>query len=515
MTEPLAPPFPAFRILFRDEALIVADKPAGISTETGEPGDLVSRVRALVHPGGGGYVAAPVPLERDTSGAVALVLRKDLHRAVAASPPEIRCQAVIEGTSLRGARVLETKGSRALIEIEPGRRRPREALLDLGARIAGERAGMRGKRPVIAPLHVSALELRHPITGEQVSVAAETPARLLAMVRGPEELPAKRDAVLRLVLDAASARHAIAAAAGTTCYRLVHGAGDDLPGVDVDVYGEHLVLQLSSPRALELEEMLLDVAFSLGVRGVYLKRRPKQASTVIDTRRDELAPKEPSRGDPAPDPLVVTERGERFLVRLGDGLSTGIFVDQRDNRALVRSLSKDRSVLNLFAYACAFTVSAAHGGAKRSVSVDVSASALAWGEDNLRENGLHDPARHRFVKDDAMVHLARAAAKKERFDVVILDPPSFATTKTARFVADEDYPAMAAACFSVLSRDGALLACTNHRKITPRDLRRFVETAAARAGRELSRVKELPPPVDHPSPPGGEPHLKTVLAFVR
>ena len=257
---------------------------------------------------------------------------------------------------------------------------------------------------------------------------------------------------------------------------------------------------------------MLDQLFAAGVDGVYLKVRPKQANTLVDTRREDVAPSEPVRGTPAPDPLVVHEEGVELVVRLGDGLSTGLFLDQRANRRRVRELSGGASVVNLFAYTCAFSAAAAMGGAWRTISVDASVAALERGRENLRAAGVLDAAEHLFVAEDAFAWLAAAARRRERHDLVILDPPSYSTTKKRRFVAESDYADLAAAALAILRPGGKLLACVNHRGISPAKFRRAIFDAGRIAKVELAQVKDLPTPNDYPLAAGEASHLKSVLA---
>jgi 23S rRNA (cytosine1962-C5)-methyltransferase len=334
----------------------------------------------------------------------------------------------------------------------------------------------------------------------------------------------------RLLGEAADRRYALAHAGDTTAFRLVHGGGDGLPGVAVDVYGGHLVVSLSSEEAERARDALLDAAFRLGaapggpprVRGVYLKIRPKHASVIVDSRKDDYAPRGAVRGESAPEAFTILEHGLPYEVHLGDGLSTGIFLDQRENRRRLRAQSASAGgggasaasgarVLNLFAYTGAFTVAAVAGGARATVSVDVSRGAMAWARRNLDAIGA-DPAAHLLVEADVFPWLKAAARAGERFDIVVLDPPSFATTKQSRFSAESDYGRLAALAFQVLAPGGLLLACTNHRGISRAVLRRRVREAAREAGRGLAQLKDMPDPSDFPPEPGAEPHLKSVLA---
>ena len=215
---------------------------------------------------------------------------------------------------------------------------------------------------------------------------------------------------------------------------------------------------------------------------------------------------------PAPDPLEVVEEGVPILVRLGDGLSTGLFLDHRSTRRRIREIASGRSVANLFAYTCAFTVCAACGGASRTVSVDASAAALERGRANLERARVFGTGKHILVVSDVFAWLARAQSCGERFDVVVLDPPSYSSTKRARFVAEDDYAKLAAAALLVVADGGVLLACTNHRKISRARFRRMLFDGGRLANRRLEQAKDLAASIDYPS--FGEPHTKTVLLTV-
>jgi 23S rRNA (cytosine1962-C5)-methyltransferase len=204
----------------------------------------------------------------------------------------------------------------------------------------------------------------------------------------------------------------------------------------------------------------------------------------------------------------VHEEGIAYAVRLGDGLSTGIFLDQRANRRLVRKLSAGLRVLNLFAYTCGFTVAAALGGAARTVSVDASAAALERGRENLALSGIAVGTEHALVADDVFRWLARA---RETFDLVILDPPSYASTRSSRFSIADDYGDLFAKLLARVVPGGRVLACTNHRKTDRRRFRRVLDVAARSAKVEVAQLKDLPEPLDFPSEYGAEPHLKSAL----
>ncbi|MGH7434774.1 MAG: class I SAM-dependent rRNA methyltransferase, partial [Polyangiaceae bacterium] len=302
----------------------------------------------------------------------------------------------------------------------------------------------------------------------------------------------------------------------TTAFRLLNEGGDATPMLAADVYGDWLVVQLHAGDGpwsdLARRERVLDALGRLGFDGVYLKVRPKQANVLVDTRREEVAPRLPVRGVAAPDELAIVEEGVPLLVRLADGLSTGLFLDQRDNRRRLRAMSAGRRVANLFAYTCGFSVAAALGGAARTVSVDASASALERGRKGFEHAGIADGSVHSFVAVDAFSWLERTARRGEQFDIVVLDPPSYSAAKRgSRFVADEDYADLAASALRLLGPRGCLLACTNHRGISRARFRKILFDAARAAGRPVKQVKDLPPPADFPEALGAEAHTKSAI----
>ena len=423
------------------------------------------------------------------------------------------------------------RGDRSVLGLvlETGRmHQARVQLAHAGAPIAGDPIYGGPPAPRLL-LHAESIELVHPRTGRKLVVRDErfkvdVDDWLAHGDRGwaiYDEGPALERA-LQLALER---RWGLGRSADrdpperrTTAFRLVNEEGDALPGLAVDVYGDHLVAQLYVSEEWERpgrRERVLDALDALGFDGVYLKLRPKQANVLVETRRDDLAPTAPVRGTAASADLVVEEEGVPFAVRLGDGLSTGIFLDQRSNRRFVRATARGARVANLFSYTCAFSVVAALEGARATASVDASLAALERGRAAFTLAGVALSPAHVFVAEDCFAWLTKAAKKGERFDLVILDPPSYSSTKRRRFVAESDYDDLVAAAAAVVAPAGRILASCNHRGMSRHRLRRLVHEGARAAQREVVQVKDLPDGSDFPGALGRDPDMKSVLVTFR
>lgn len=511
-------------LIHEDGDLYVVDKPAGMAalpTERGAGDDAVSRLRAYLDARGvadAGDVVGHQPMDRERSGLLPLARRGAPSQALARALTDglerwtIAGVETVPSKSSAGIRprVIAERGRRRLVEIASRERRQRlrEQLARQGSPVAGDRSN--GGPPAWRlMLHTARIRLPHPTGGGLVEIEAPTPPALERWLRGESPSSYGTEGLAEAVQAAAHQRFGLARRPDTTAYRLVHGAGDRVPGIAVDRYGDHLVVTLTGA-AVEHREAILEVLAQLGPQGIYLKMPPKQASRLGGRHGADVAPPVPVRGAPAPDTTIILEAGLELAVRLGDGLSTGIFLDQRDNRRRVRRLSPDAQVLNLFGYTGAFTVAAIAGGARQTVTVDAAKPAVARAERAIASIGA-SPEAHRVVCDDAFRWLRRAAKRGRQFDLVVVDPPSFATTKRSRFRAAHDYRELAARCFRCLAPGGRVLACTNHRGVTAAALRRALLGGAGDAQRQAGPIESLPPPLDFPPDPERGPHLKTML----
>jgi 23S rRNA (cytosine1962-C5)-methyltransferase len=294
----------------------------------------------------------------------------------------------------------------------------------------------------------------------------------------------------------------------TNAWRLVNGAPDGVPEVTVDVFAGVHVVSLYRDFSPAEEAALLEAAEAAWApSSLYLKRRPRDARHLANVAKEQLAPEQPARGA-AVESVVALENGLRFLIRPGQGLAVGLYLDMRDTRAWLAGEVRGLTVLNLFAYTCAFGVAATAGGAARVLNIDASRRVLEWGEENARLNG-QPVDRHDYVAGDVFDWLGRLARKGERFDVVVVDPPSFATTRRSRFSAARDYPLLAEAAARVVAPGGRLVACCNLAALEPRRFEAQVAEGLARAGRQGRVVQRLgPSPVDFPSSKEHPPALK-------
>jgi 23S rRNA (cytosine1962-C5)-methyltransferase len=298
----------------------------------------------------------------------------------------------------------------------------------------------------------------------------------------------------------------------TTAYRLINGEGDGLPGITVDRYEDHLLIQMYcaawKPHLPMLAEILRQVFHPIGI---YEKFRPQ------DTRKIGAGGvKKFSRlvaGKPLTGKFPVREGGLRFLVDLDEGLHTGLFLDHRRNRHDLARRCGGKRVLNLFAYTGAFSVAAGAGGAAQVTSVDVSPHYLAWAKDNVAANHL-DPARQEFIVGDCFAVAADLKRQGRTFDLVFMDPPSFSTTAKSRFTTVRGTSEMVAATLPLLSPGGVLVTSSNHQKIDLAEYLKELRRGALQGGNELRIIHVGGQPEDFPYPvtfPEGR-YLKYVVS---
>jgi 23S rRNA (cytosine1962-C5)-methyltransferase len=292
-----------------------------------------------------------------------------------------------------------------------------------------------------------------------------------------------------------------------TC-RLVHGEGDNLPGLIIDVYGQTAVMQAHSAGMhvdrLEIAEALSEVMGDI-VKHIYYK-----SETTLPFKAD-LGPENGFIKGGSPE-NVALENGLKFHVDWLKGQKTGFFVDQRENRHLLERYSKGRNVLNMFCYTGGFSFYAMRGGANLVHSVDSSAKAIDLTNQNVELNFPGDP-RHEAFAEDAFKYLDRMG---DQYDLIILDPPAFAKHRDALRNALRGYSKLNAKAFEKIKPGGILFTFSCSQVVDKKDFRNAVFTAAAQSGRSVRILHQLTQPGDHPVNiyhPEGE-YLKGLVLYV-
>lgn len=340
-------------------------------------------------------------------------------------------------------------------------------------------------------LHAAEITLKHPLTLEELTF------------RAPVDFESDSRADLRTALIDAEE---------TDAFRLFHGASDGFPGLYIEKLGDYLLSQsenaLTEPQRARVREISTK---SAGIYHKILSRHVRGASAA------EASP-QLIQGEAAPERFTVRENGVRFELSFREGYSVGLFLDQRDNRR--RLLSGHVAVnfslplagaelLNVFAYACGFSVCAAIAGAK-TTSLDLSKKYLEWGKRNFALNGL-DTTQHDFIYGDAFDWLRRLAKKKRAFDVIVLDPPTFSQSKEhGVFRAEKSYGELVSAALPLLKKGGVLLASTNAADWPPESFLAAVEKSIRESGREILQQHYAPQPPDFPVSRAEPAYLKTV-----
>ncbi|MCD8080489.1 MAG: class I SAM-dependent rRNA methyltransferase [Bacteroides sp.] len=300
----------------------------------------------------------------------------------------------------------------------------------------------------------------------------------------------------------------VAGRADNDTYRLVHGEGDNLPGLVIDVYAHTAVMQAHSA-GMHLDRMEIAEALA-GVMGDSIRNIYYKSETTLPYKADLFPENGFLKGGSSDN--IATENGLRFHVDWLKGQKTGFFVDQRENRALLERYSHDRSVLNMFCYTGGFSFYAMRGGARLVHSVDSSAKAVDLTNKNVALNFPGDP-RHEAYAEDAFKYLDRMG---HQYDLIVLDPPAFAKHKDALRNALQGYRKLNAKAFEKIRPGGILFTFSCSQVVTKENFRTSVFTAAAMSGRSVRILHQLTQPADHPVNiyhPEGE-YLKGLVLYV-
>lgn len=397
--------------------------------------------------------------------------------------------------------VLEKQGRNTLVAAEPltGRTHQiRAQAAERGFPILGDTL-YGGTMAARVCLHATSLRFAHPVTGQPLHF----------------DRPVDFAADPRLAL-----RTALIDPSQTDACRLVHGAADGHPGWFVDRFGNFLLSQSEEAMTPERLKVLERLIAQLGAegKGAYHKRLLRQI------RGKDTAETSPQLvlGTAAPERFAIRENGVQFEMSFAEGYSPGLFLDQRDNRRRLLTryvaanfpLPAGGALLNTFAYTCGFSVCGALGG-YQTVSLDLSQKYLGWGKQNFALNQLSLEG-HDFIYGDAFDWMRRLAKKGRAFDLIILDPPTFSQSKErGMFRAEKDYGQLLATALPLLKPEGVVLASTNAAGLEPEHFLAQLDAAIREGKRELSQRHYVPQPLDFPITRQQPAYLKTVWLRIR
>jgi len=258
------------------------------------------------------------------------------------------------------------------------------------------------------------------------------------------------------IKEALEYRKEFIADATTTAFRVFNGEGDGVGGLTIDYYDGYYVLTWYSLGIYEFKQDVLEaLKQSVDYKGIYQKKRFDSKGKYLDDADDFIC------GEKAPEPLVVQENGVNFAIHLDDGAMVGIFLDQKDVRKTIRDkYAKNKTMLNMFSYTGAFSIYAALGGASKTTSVDLAKRSLPKTQEQFLVNDIKLDSQD-IIVEDVFNYFKYAVRKKFQYDLVVLDPPSFARSKKHTFSASKDYVNLLKEAIQITSKGGVIVASTN------------------------------------------------------
>ena len=274
------------------------------------------------------------------------------------------------------------------------------------------------------------------------------------------------------IKTALSHRESFYADDSTTAFRVFNGEGDGVGGITIDYFDGYYMITWYSIGIYEYREDILNALKScVEYKGIYQKKRFDSKGMYLDETDDFIT------GERASEPLIVKENGANFAIYLDDGAMVGIFLDQKDVRKTIRDkYAKEKTVLNTFSYTGAFSVFAALGKAKKTTSVDLAKRSLAKTTEQFEVNKI-DVDTQEIIVEDVFNYFKYAVRKKLLFDMVILDPPSFARSKKHTFSASKDYVKLLKEAIQITCKGGIIVASTNSANFSMMTFRDFIKRA--------------------------------------
>lgn len=276
----------------------------------------------------------------------------------------------------------------------------------------------------------------------------------------------------------------------TTAFRVFNGEGDGIGGLIIDHYASYYVISWYNEGIYAFKKMIMDALIKVSdAKAIYQKKRFDTGGQYIE-ENDFVWGEEPAF------PLIVKENNVNFAVYLNDGAMVGVFLDQRHVRKLIRDkYAKGRNVLNTFSYTGAFSVFAAVGGATKTTSVDLANRSLSKTREQFEINGIN-PDEQNIVVEDVFKYFKYAVKKELKFDMVILDPPSFARSKKFTFSASKDYKDLLKEAIAITEENGIIVASTNCSSFNMAKFKGFIDIAFKEHGIKYQLLEEFTLPED-------------------
>ncbi len=277
----------------------------------------------------------------------------------------------------------------------------------------------------------------------------------------------------------------------TTAFRLFNGEGDGVGGLTIDYFDGFYMITWYSLGIYGFKDDILNALKSqVKYKGIYQKKRFDSKGQYIDDTTDFICGKE------APSPIIIKENSVNFAIYLDDGAMVGLFLDQREVRKTIRDkYAKDKSVLNTFSYTGAFSVFASLGGAKKTTSVDLAKRSLSKTKEQFSINNI-DIEKQDIIVQDAFNYFKYAIRKDIKFDMVIVDPPSFARSKKHTFSVAKDYVKLLKDIINITNKGGTIVASTNYSNFNMNKFKLFIDRAFKESNRKYKIEKSFSLPKD-------------------
>lgn len=311
--------------------------------------------------------------------------------------------------------------------------------------------------------------------------------------------------IMQKFQQAIEQRQAFFADETTTAFRLFNGEGDGFGGVTVDYYDDYLVISWYNQTIYHFQRLIVDSLLNVfpTAKGVVEKVRFKS----------ELKESRWLAGEKPQEPLIILENGVSYAVYLDEGYMTGVFLDQKEVRGrLTEGLAAGQKVLNMFSYTGAFSVAAAYGGALETTSVDLAQRSLPKTQEQFEVNGL-SLEQQRIIVMDTFDYFRYAARKNLTYDLIILDPPSFARNKKKTFSVAKDYGRLIEDSVEILSDEGMIIASTNAANLPIKKFKQSIEEALKKKEVSFQLAESYRLPADFPASNFEESNYLKVLFY--